>query len=159
MGKAMLRIGSDPKPPSMWPNQDEAHTMIGDLTAITVLNSSNDQHLVLIMCTKLDDSMLHIAHVQILRTVSFWMLLHFSSLHFSTSFDLGAVQKESQLLSTTSRVKSTSAKCKSDRKAYANLPATSLALTCASKYFQMLPAPLGLLQGALRLCKSIHRCS
>jgi len=52
-----------------------------------------------------------------------------------------------------------SAKCKSVRKPYANLPDTPVAHTSASKYFQMLAAPLGLLQGDLRLRKSIHRCS
>jgi len=52
-----------------------------------------------------------------------------------------------------------SARCKSVRKLHANLPDTPLALTSASKYFQMLPAPPGALQCALRLCRSICRCS
>ena len=54
---------------------------------------------------------------------------------------------------------STSAKCNLVQKPYANLPDTPVALTCASKYFQMLPAPPGALQSALRLCKSILMCS
>jgi len=53
----------------------------------------------------------------------------------------------------------TSAKCKSVRKPHANLPDTPVALTSASKYFQVLPGPPGALQCALRLCKSILRCS
>jgi len=52
-----------------------------------------------------------------------------------------------------------SARCKSVRKPYANLPDTPISLTRASKYFQTLPKSLGALQSALRLCKSIHRCS
>jgi len=49
----------------------------------------------------------------------------------------------------------TSAKCNSVRKPYATLPDTLVALTTASKYSQMLPAPPGALQSAFRLCKSI----
>jgi hypothetical protein len=52
-----------------------------------------------------------------------------------------------------------SAKCNSVRKPYANLPDTPVALASASKYFQMLPAPPGALQSALRLCKSSLTCS
>ena len=52
-----------------------------------------------------------------------------------------------------------SAKCNSVRKLYANLSDTPVALASASKYFQMLPAPPGALQNALRLCKTIHTCS
>jgi hypothetical protein len=54
---------------------------------------------------------------------------------------------------------STSAKCNSVQKPYTNLPHTPVALTSASKYFQMLPAHPGALQSALGLCKSILRCS
>jgi len=43
--------------------------------------------------------------------------------------------------------------------AHPNLPDTAVALTSAFKYFQMLPGPPGALQSALRLCKSISRCS
>ena len=53
----------------------------------------------------------------------------------------------------------TSAKCKSVRKPHAILPDTPDNLTSASKYFQMLPDPPGAKQSALRLCKSILRCS
>jgi len=52
-----------------------------------------------------------------------------------------------------------SAKCKSVRKPHTYLPDTPVAPTSASKYFQMLPGPPGALQCALRLCKSILRCS
>jgi len=53
----------------------------------------------------------------------------------------------------------TSAKCKSVWKPHHNCPYTPVALTSASKYFRMLPAPPGALQYAFRLCKSILRCS
>jgi hypothetical protein len=52
-----------------------------------------------------------------------------------------------------------SAICNSVWKRYAYLPDTSVALSTASKYFQILPAPHGGLQSALRLCKSILTCS
>jgi hypothetical protein len=53
----------------------------------------------------------------------------------------------------------TSAKCKSVQKPYTTLPDPLVAVTSASKYFQMLPAPPGALQCARRLCKSILKCS
>jgi hypothetical protein len=53
----------------------------------------------------------------------------------------------------------TSAKRNSVRKPYTNLPDTLVALTTASKYFQMIPTPPGPLQSALRVCKSILTCS
>ena len=62
-------------------------------------------------------------------------------------------------LAVESHTVSRLAKCKSVRKSYAILPDTPVALTSASKCFQMLPAPPGALQSALRLCKSILRCS
>jgi hypothetical protein len=53
----------------------------------------------------------------------------------------------------------TSAKCKSVRKSHANLPDTPVVLTSAPEYFQMLPGPPGAKQRALRLYKSVLRCS
>jgi len=53
----------------------------------------------------------------------------------------------------------TSAKCNLVRKPYTTLPHTLVALTTASKYSQMLPAPTGALQSAFGLCKSILTCS
>jgi len=50
-------------------------------------------------------------------------------------------------------------KCKSVRKPRADLPDTLVDLTSAFKYFQILPGPPGALQCALRLFKSILRCS
>ena len=50
---------------------------------------------------------------------------------------------------------STSAKCKLVWKPHANLPDSPVALTRASKYFQMLSGPPGASHSALRLCKSI----
>jgi len=52
-----------------------------------------------------------------------------------------------------------SAKFNSVRKLHAILPDTPGDLTSASKHFQTLPDPPGDKQSALRLCKSIHRCS
>jgi len=54
---------------------------------------------------------------------------------------------------------STSAKCNSVWKPHAILPDALGDLTSASKYFQTLPDPTGAKQSALRLCKSILRCS
>jgi len=53
----------------------------------------------------------------------------------------------------------TSAKCNSVRKPHPILPDTPGDLTSASKYFQTLPDPPWAKQSALRLCKSILRCS
>ena len=52
-----------------------------------------------------------------------------------------------------------SAKCKSVWKQHAILPDTPGDLTSASKYFWMVPDPPGAKRSALRLCKSILRCS
>jgi len=54
--------------------------------------------------------------------------------------------------------KLTSARCKSIPKRHTILTDTPVALTSASKYFQMLPAPPGALPSALRLYKSILMC-
>ena len=51
-----------------------------------------------------------------------------------------------------------SAKCNSVQKLTAHLPDTPVALTTASKYFQMLLAPPGGLESALRLGKSMLMC-
>jgi len=56
-------------------------------------------------------------------------------------------------------ISGTSAKYKLVWKPHRNFPDTPVALTSASKYFLILPAPPGALQYALRLCKSILRCS
>jgi hypothetical protein len=53
----------------------------------------------------------------------------------------------------------TSARCKSVQKPHANLPDTPVDLTSAPKSFQILPGPPGANWGALRLCKSILRCT
>jgi len=52
-----------------------------------------------------------------------------------------------------------SAKCNSVRKPHRILPDTPGDLTSASKYFQTLPDPPGAKLSALRVCKSILRCS
>ena len=54
---------------------------------------------------------------------------------------------------------STSAKCKSVRRPHPNLQDTPVDLTGAPKEFQMLPGLPGAKQSALRLSKSILKCS
>jgi hypothetical protein len=84
---AMVMMSSKWKPPWMSPSQDEAHTMIGDFTKITVSNSDNDLHLVRVASARLDGRMPDIPEVQIWRTGSLWMfLLLFSSLHLFGSW-------------------------------------------------------------------------
>jgi hypothetical protein len=58
-----------------------------------------------------------------------------------------------------SRILASSAICNSVCKPYTNLPDTPVALNSRSKYFQMLPAPPGALERALRLWKSILTCT
>jgi len=83
---AMETMSSDWKPPSMPPNQDEAHTMIGDFTEITVSNSNNDLHLVRVTSARLNGQMPDIPQVEIWRTVSLGCFLFlFSSLYIFTS--------------------------------------------------------------------------
>ena len=57
MATAMAMMSSERKPPSMPPSQDEAHTMIGDFTEITVSNSDIDLHLVRVTSARLDGRM------------------------------------------------------------------------------------------------------
>jgi len=107
MAMAMMIISSELKPPSMPPSQDEAHTMIGDFTKITVSNYDNDQHLVRVTSVRFDGRMLNIPEVEILRTRSLWMFL--LSLIFTlllTSLDLRPVQMASARVFTTSGDKS-----------------------------------------------------
>jgi len=84
MATAMMN-SSERKPPSMQPSQDEAHTMIGHFTEITVSNSDDDLHLVRVTSARLDGRMPDIPEVEIWRTVSLWMFLLsllFSLLHY-----------------------------------------------------------------------------
>jgi len=84
MAMAMM-MSTERKPPSMPPSQDEAHTMIGDFTEITVSNSDNDLHLIRVTSARLDGRMPDIPGVEIWRTVSLWMfLLLLSSLFFTS---------------------------------------------------------------------------
>ena len=66
---------STQKPPSTPLSPDEAHTMIEDITEITVSNSDNDQHLVQSTSARFDGRMPDIPDVEIWRKVSFWMFL------------------------------------------------------------------------------------
>jgi len=75
MAMAMAMMSTERKPPSMPPSRDEAHTMIGDFTEITVSNSDNGLHLVRVMSARLDGRMPDIPEVEIWRTVSLWMFL------------------------------------------------------------------------------------
>jgi hypothetical protein len=70
MAMAMAMIMSNKrKPPSLPQSQDEAHTLIGDFTEITVFNSDNDLHLVRVPSARLDGRMPDIPEVEIWRTV------------------------------------------------------------------------------------------
>jgi len=96
---------SDRMPPSMPPSEDEAHTMVGDFTKITMSNTDNDLHLVRVTSLRLNGRMADIPEVEIGRTVSLWMFLFslvFSSLYFFTSLDLGPVQMASARVFTIS---------------------------------------------------------
>jgi hypothetical protein len=96
---AMAMMSSERKPRWMPPGQDEAHTMIGDFTEITVSNSDKNLHLVRVTSARLDGRMPDIPEVEIWRTVSLWMFL-------LSSLDLGPVQMASAWVFTTSGDKS-----------------------------------------------------
>jgi hypothetical protein len=84
LAMAMAMTSSERKPPSMPPSQDEAHTMIGDFTEITVSNSDVVLHLVRVTSARLNGRMPDIPEVEIWSTVVLWMFLSllFSSLYF-----------------------------------------------------------------------------
>jgi len=106
---AMAMMSSERKPLSTPPSQDEAHTMIGDFTEITVSNSDNDLHLVRVTSARLDGRMPDIPDVEIWRTASlsmFLLSLFFCFVYFFTSLDLGPVQMASARVFTTSGDKS-----------------------------------------------------
>jgi len=75
MVMATVMMSSERKPPSMPPSQNNAHTMIGDFTEITVSNSDDDLHLVQVTSARMDSWMPDIPEVEIWRTVSLWMFL------------------------------------------------------------------------------------
>ena len=79
----MAMMSSERKPPSMPPRQDEAHTVIGDFTEITVSISEKDRHLVQVTSVRLDCWMPDISDVEIWRMVSLSMFL--LSLLFTSS--------------------------------------------------------------------------
>jgi len=62
---AMMMMSTERKPPSMPPSQDEAHTMIGDFTEITVSNSDNGLHLIRATSARFDGRMPDIPEVEI----------------------------------------------------------------------------------------------
>jgi len=109
MAIAMAMMSSKRKPSSMPRSQDEAHTMIGDFTEITVSNSDDDLHFVWVTSERLVGRMPDIPEVEIWRMVLRWMFLlslFFSSLYFLTWLDLGPVQMASAQVLTTSGDKS-----------------------------------------------------
>jgi len=109
MAMAMVMMSSERHPPSIPPSQDETHTIIGDLTELTVSDSDNDLHLVRVTSVRLDSRMPDIQEVEIWRMVSLWMFLLsllISSLYIFTSLDLGPVQTASARVFTTSGDKS-----------------------------------------------------
>jgi len=104
---AMVMMSSKRKPPSTPPSQDEAHTMIGDFTEITVANSDNDLHLVRVTSAKLDGRMPDNSEVEIGGRCYFGCSFFlFSLLYLFTSLDLGPVQMASARVFTTSGDKS-----------------------------------------------------
>jgi len=70
-----VMMNSQQKPPSMPPNQDEAHTMIGDFSEITVSNSDDGLRWVRVTSARLDGQMPDIPEVEIWRMVSLWMFV------------------------------------------------------------------------------------
>jgi hypothetical protein len=65
MAMAMVMMSSERKPPSMPPSQDEAHTIIGDFTELTVSNYDNGLHLLRATSARFDDRMPDIPEVDI----------------------------------------------------------------------------------------------
>jgi hypothetical protein len=62
---AMVMMSSEWKPPSMPPSQDEAHTINGDFTEITVSNADNRLQLLRATSARVDGRMLDIPEVEI----------------------------------------------------------------------------------------------
>jgi len=81
MAMVMVMLGSEHKPPSMRPSQDEAHPTIGDFNEIAVANSDNDLHLIRVTSARLHGWMPAIPEVEIWRMVS--LLMFHVSLLFS----------------------------------------------------------------------------
>jgi hypothetical protein len=65
MAMAMVMMSSERKPLSMPLSQDEAHTIIGDFTEITVSNSDNGLHLLRATSARFDGRMPDIPEVEI----------------------------------------------------------------------------------------------
>jgi len=92
----VVMMSSERKPPSMLPSQDEAQTMIGYFTEITVSNSDNHLHIVQVTCARLDGWMPDIPEVDIWRAVSLWMFFLsslFPCLLFSSLLRISAQYK------------------------------------------------------------------
>jgi hypothetical protein len=64
-----MTMSCEQKLPLMPMTQDEAHTMIGDLTKITVSNSDNDLHVVRVTSARLNGRTPIIPEVEMWRTV------------------------------------------------------------------------------------------
>jgi len=98
---------SERKPPSMPPSQDEAHTMIGDFTEITVSNSDNDLHLVQVTSARFDGRRPDNSEVENGGRCHFGLSFFLCSLpYFFTSLDVGPVQMALARVVTTSGDKS-----------------------------------------------------
>jgi len=65
MAMAMVMMGSERKPSSMPPSQDQAHTMIGECTKLAVSDSENDLLLVRVMSVRVDGRMHDCPEVEI----------------------------------------------------------------------------------------------
>jgi hypothetical protein len=110
MAMATAIMSSKPKTPSMPPSQDEAHSMIGGFTELTVYNSNNDLHLVQATSARFEGRMPDILEVETWRMVlhSMFLLSLLSSflLCFFNCLDLSPGQMASAWVFTTSGDKS-----------------------------------------------------
>jgi len=72
---AIVMMSSEKKPPFLPPRHGEAHTMLGDVIAVSVCHSYNDLHWVRVTTSRLNGTMPAIREVELLRTVLHWMFL------------------------------------------------------------------------------------
>jgi hypothetical protein len=97
----MAMMSSEWKPPPMAPSQDEAHTMLGDVTEIAVSNSDNDIHFVQVRSARLDGQMPDNPENRDMEDGITFDVPSFSFL-LATSLDLGPVQMASAWVFTMS---------------------------------------------------------
>jgi len=74
---AIAMMSSERKPPSMLPSQDEAPSMIGDFSEMSVSNSNDDLHFVQVMNARLNGRISHHPEVETWRRLLPWVFLLF----------------------------------------------------------------------------------